>query len=168
MIDPEATARAFSRLHESGKVRSFGVSNYTPGAFDLLASYVDVPLVSNQIEVSVLQHENFNNGTVAHSQQHRIHPIIWSPLAGGRIFASEEEDAKRVRAALEVVREQIGAAAIDEVAFAWLFSHPAGFIAITGSSELEYIQRPISALAYTLTPEQWFTIWSAATGKKVP
>jgi predicted oxidoreductase len=40
-MDPESTARAFSKLHASGKVLNFGVSNYKPIDFDMLASFCD-------------------------------------------------------------------------------------------------------------------------------
>ena len=96
-----------------------------------------------------------------------MHPIAWSPLAGGRIFTSEAPTAIRVREALETVREDLGAPAIDDVALAWLFSHPAEFLTITGACDLDFIKRPIEALDYTLTREQWFMIWSAYTGHKV-
>lgn len=167
-MNPEGVARAFDRLASSGKVRHFGVSNYKPLDFEMLASYVNQPLITNQIEASVLQHDNFDDRTVAHALTKRIHPIVWSPLAGGRIFTGTSESEQRVRAALELVKNEIGAERIDDVAFAWLFNHPVGFVPITGSAELEFIRRPLDGLKYTLTPEQWFTIWSAQTGHRVP
>ncbi|MGO1736938.1 MAG: aldo/keto reductase [Leucobacter sp.] len=167
LADPHEIAQAFRQLKDSGKVRSFGVSNYKEQHLQLLESVVDVPLVTNQLEVSVLQHENFDDGTIAHAQRRGMHPIIWSPLAGGRIFTSEEPDAVRVREILEIVREEIGADTIDEVAFAWLATHPAGLAPITGSCETEFIKRAVSGASYRLTPEQWFWIWSAQTGHKV-
>lgn len=168
LMNPEETAAAFSQLHAQGKVRHFGVSNYKPFQFEMLASYCDQPLVTNQFETSVLQHENFENGSVAHALQRRIHPIAWSPLAGGRIFTGSDEASLRVRAELDIVRQEIGAETIDEVAFAWLFTHPAGFIPITGADDLTFVKRPVSALQYRLSNEQWFAIWSACNGHKVP
>jgi len=168
LMDPADTAAAFQKLHAEGKVRHFGVSNYKASQFDMLQSYLDLPLVTNQIEVSVLQHENFEDGTIAHAQRQRIHPIVWSPLAGGRIFSDDGEQGVRVRTELERVRQELGAATLDEVAFAWLYTHPSGLIPITGSSDMEFVRRPVAAQAHRLTREQWFTVWSAATGRKVP
>ena len=54
------------------------------------------------------------------------------------------------------------------MAFAWLFSHPAGLIPITGSGEIKLAERPVKALKYRLTPEQWFMVWTAVKGHKVP
>ncbi len=168
LLDPAEVAEAFEQLHREGKVRAVGVSNYKSADISLLQSYTSLPLVVNQIEASVLCHENFDDKTVQCAQERRMHPIAWSPLAGGRIFTSEAPAAVRVRAALEEVRQEIGAAAIDDVAFAWLFTHPAEFIAITGASDVEFIRRPVEALRYKLNREQWFLIWSAFTGTKVP
>lgn len=167
LMDPADTAAGFTRLKKEGKVRYFGVSNYKPAQFDMLQSYLDFPLVSNQIEVSVLQHDNFDDGTVAHAQSQRIHPMVWSPLAGGRIFNDQGEQGQRVRAALETVRLELSATSIDEIAFAWLYTHPVGFIPITGSCEIKFITRPVTAQEHHLTREQWFSIWSASTGRKV-
>ncbi len=168
LMDPESTAAAFDELYESGKVRHFGVSNYKPIDFEMLQSFSNQKLITNQIEVSVLQHENFDDRTVQHAVMKRIHPIVWSPLAGGRIFTGQGEEEVRVREALERIRDEIGAPAIDDVALAWIFTHPVGFVPITGAAELELIRRPIEALNYTLTKEQYFTIWSAKTGRRVP
>ncbi|WP_028709443.1 aldo/keto reductase [Propionicicella superfundia] len=166
-MNPEETAAAFSQLHEQGKVRFFGVSNYKAHHYEMLAGYCDQPLITNEIEASVLQHENFDDGTVAHCQQRRIHPIAWSPLAGGRVFTGTDDAAVRVRAELETVRAEIGAPTIDEVALAWLLSHPVGFLTITGAEDLGFVRRPVDALRHRLTDEQWFAIWSACTGHKV-
>lgn len=167
-MDPAEVARAFADLQKAGKVRHFGVSNYTPDYFDMLSKFVEEPLVTNQIEVSVLQHDNFDNGAIVSAQKYQIHPMVWSPLAGGRIFVGEDEQAVRVRKELQIVAEELGTDSIDEVAFAWLFSHPVGFVPITGSCEMEYIERPVNALKYRLNQEQWFAIWSAYTGRRVP
>lgn len=168
LMNPVEVAEAFDELHAAGKVRHFGVSNYTPIDYDMLASYVNQPLVTNQIEVSVLQHDNFDNRTVQHAMKNGIHPIVWSPLAGGRIFTGEDERSTRVRTALEEVSAEIGVDAIDHVALAWLFTNPVGFIPITGAAEMEFIRRPVEALQYKLTKEQYFKIWSANTGRRVP
>lgn len=167
-MDPEEISRAFEELQKEGKVRSFGVSNFLPDEFRLLKSYLTVPLITDQVELSPLRMGNLENGVINLCMEERIHPMLWSPLAGGRIFTGQNEEEVRLREVLEVIREEIGAEDIDEVAFAWLFSHPAGLIPITGSGEIGLAERPVKALKYRLTPEQWFMIWTAVKGHKVP
>lgn len=132
-LHPAEISRAFEELKQEGKVRTFGVSNFLPDEFRLLKSYLTVPSITNQVELSPLRMGNMENGVIDQCMEERIHPMLWSPLAGGRIFTGEGEEEVRLREVLEVIREEIGAEDIDEVAFAWLFSHPAGLIPITGS-----------------------------------
>lgn len=63
-MDPSEAAEAFTRLKQEGKVRHFGVSNFLPSQFNMLSSYLDFPLITNQIEVSAMQLEHFEKGTI--------------------------------------------------------------------------------------------------------
>ncbi len=167
-MDPEEVARAFDKLYKSGKVKSFGVSNYLPYEYGMLKSYVNVPLITNQIELSCLNMDNIDNGTLAFCMKERIHPMIWSPLAGGRIFTGTSETEKGLRDVLTTIKNEIGADSIDVVAFSWLLSHPAKLVPITGSGKIAHIKGIMKALEYKLTPEQWFMIWTVSKGHKVP
>lgn len=166
--NPENIAEAFYQLKKAGKVKAFGVSNYLPHEFHMLQSYCEEKLVTNQVEASVLCMDNFDNGNISMCLEKRIHPMIWSPLAGGRIFTSNDKQMTELRSVLKVIQEEVGADSIDEIAFAWLLSHPVGMIPITGSGEIAFVKKPVKALQYKLTPEQWYMIWTAVKGIKVP
>ena len=168
LMDPDEVAEAFTELRQSGKVLHFGVSNFTPSQFDLLASRLDFPLVTNQIEVSVLFLDLLHDGTVDQCLQRGIAPMIWSPLAGGRIFTGDGERAARVRQALQAAGEELGGASPDQVALAWLLTHPARLVPILGSSKIERLRSAARAETLRLSREQWFAIWSASTGTPVP
>jgi predicted oxidoreductase len=168
LMNADETAAAFTTLLEAGKVRHFGVSNFTPSQFDLLASRLSFPLVTNQVEISVMHLDAFLDGTLDQCQRLRIAPMAWSPLGGGDLFRSATPQAERLRSALATIGEQLGGATIDQVALAWLLSHPANIIPILGTGNLDRISAAVSATALTLTREQWFTIWSASTGTEVP
>ena len=139
-----------------------------PDQFDLLQSYVKEPLITNQVEFSALRMDNMENGVLNQCLKNKIHPMLWSPLAGGRIFTSEDPEAVRLRETLEVIREEIGADDIDTVAIAWLLAHPTRPLPITGSGKFKRVQRTVEAVKYKLTLEQWFMIWTAVKGHKVP
>jgi predicted oxidoreductase len=168
LMDPDEVAEAFTALRQSGKVLHFGVSNFTPSQFDLLASRLDFALVTNQIEVSVLSLDLLHDGTVDQCLQKGIAPMVWSPLAGGRIFSEDSERAARVRQALQAVGQELGVAPLDQVALSWVLTHPARFVPILGSGKIERIQSAVRAKALRLSREQWFAIWSASTGTPVP
>lgn len=168
LMDADEVAAALSELKQSGKVLHFGVSNFAPHQFDLLASRLDFPLVTNQIEVSVMYLDLLHDGTVDQCQQRRIAPMIWSPLAGGRLFSSQEESAVRLRRVMADLSEQLGGATIDQIAFAWLLQHPANMLPILGTQNLDRVKTAIAALNIKLTRSQWFQLWSASTGTEVP
>jgi len=168
LMDPDEVAEAFTALRQSGKVLHFGVSNFTPSQFDLLASRLDFPLVTNQIEVSVLFLDLLHDGTVDQCLQRGIAPMVWSPLAGGRIFGEDSEQAARVRQALQSVGQELGGASLDQVALAWLLAHPVRFVPVLGSGKIARIRSAVGAESLRLSREQWFTIWSASAGTPVP
>ncbi|MCD7036206.1 aldo/keto reductase family oxidoreductase [Metabacillus sp. GX 13764] len=166
-MDPEAVAEAFTALKKSGKVRHFGVSNFKSSQFRMLQSYLEMPLVTNQIELSAYQLENVEDGTLDLCQEMRIPPMAWSPLAGGSIFQAEGDKAVRLREVLEETAQQIGAGGIDEVLYAWLLVHPARIMPITGSGKIERVKAAVNALDLTLSREQWFKILEASRGHEV-
>jgi len=166
-MDPSQVAEAFTQLKQEGKVLFFGVSNFKRSQFKLLQSYLDFPLITNQIELSAYHLENFENGTLDLCQEEKISPMAWSPLAGGEIFYSKDDRAKNLRSKLELIAGEIGAQGIDEVLFAWLLSHPANIMPIVGSGNMDRIESAIRALDLTLTRDQWFDILQVAMGREI-
>jgi predicted oxidoreductase len=69
LVEPEEVVRAFDHLHSAGKVRYFGVSNNNPGQIVLLKNTVNQPLISNQVELSLLHHHLISDGIYANQQQ---------------------------------------------------------------------------------------------------
>lgn len=167
-MDPGEVADAFSSLKSAGKVRHFGVSNFKSHQFTMLQSFLEMDLITNQIELSAFHLENFEDGTLNLCMEKRIAPMAWSPLAGGKIFSSTEEKPARLRTVLLKVAEEIGAKDIDEVLFAWLLNHPARIMPITGSGRIERIERAVLALSYKLNRDQWFEIYQTSLGHDVP
>jgi len=167
-MNPKEVAEAFNQLHKEGKVRHFGVSNFLPSQFNMLQKHLDMPLVTNQIEVSPMQLEHFEKGTVDLLLEKGVAPMIWSPLAGGQIFTSQSEAAVRVRSMLEEIGAEIGANSIDEVMYAWLLVHPANMMPIVGSGKIERVKTAVEASKLSMTSEQWLRIYVAGMGHNLP
>ncbi|EOD01837.1 aldo/keto reductase [Caldisalinibacter kiritimatiensis] len=167
-MNPEEVAEAFNTLYRDGKVRNFGVSNFTPSQFNMLSSYLDMPLVTNQIEISVMQYENFRNGTIDLCLEKRIPPLAWSPLAGGKVFTSEDEKSVRLRNVLEKIADELNVDGIDKIMYAWLLNHPAKIIPIVGSGKISRVKRAVESLDIKLDRQQWFEILEASNGRRVP
>ncbi len=167
LMEVDEVAEAFRRLKESGKVLHFGVSNYTASQFALLQSRLDAPLVTNQIEINPVNMDATEDGNLDFLQQHRVKPMAWSCLAGGRIFNDQSEDMQRLRGVLETVREELSADSLDQVIFAWVSALPAKPLPIVGSGNIERVQAAIQSFDYRLTQEQWYRIWTASKGHGV-
>jgi predicted oxidoreductase len=167
LMNADEVAVAFTELKDSGKVKYFGVSNFLPLTYELLSSRLDFPLVTNQIEYSVLNMIEQTNGTLDYCQTHRIKPMAWSPYAGGRLF-SEPEKHKAVISVLKTLGEECGGAAIDQIAMAYVMKHPVGFIPILGTGKIDRIQSAVKSLSIELSREQWYRIWEASKGHAVP
>ncbi len=168
LMNADETAQAFEQLRQNGKVRFFGVSNFTPSQVTLLQSRLSIPLVTNQIECSVMMMDPLHDGTLDQCQELRIAPMAWSPLAGGRLFSEESEKASRLRSVLAAIGAEIGGYDLEQVAMAWLLRHPSGIFPVLGTGKRNRIQSAVESLGIELTREQWFRIWSASGGTPVP
>lgn len=166
-MNADDTAEGLMNVVNSGKVLNIGVSNFLPFQFDLLQSRLDIPLVTNQIEFSVMHLEPLYDGTLHHCQQKRISPMIWSPLAGGRLFTENSEQANRLRDELNRLANVYNVS-IAQVALSWIFAHPVNPIVVVGSGKIERIKEYSESINVELSREDWFRILAASEGKEVP
>ena len=164
MMDAEETGAALDEIVASGKAKSIGVSNFKLHDWTLLQSAMSSPLVTNQIELSLLAHEVFTNGDLAYLQERKVAPMAWSPLGGGSLFS---QDNTVLLDALKAIGESSG---VDEtaVAVAWLLAHPAKIMPVMGTNSLARISKISDALKVTMDRETWFELYSIALGSEVP
>lgn len=167
-FNPEEVAKAFHILKKSGKVLHFGVSNFTPQQFEMLNSFTEEKLVTNQVEISPSCLEHFDNGNIDYFLQKNIKPMAWSPLAGGQLLSPTTEKELRIFKTLTEIANELQIEAIDQLIYSWLFKHPSKIIPIVGSSKIERIKNAVDALAIDMSLEQWFKIYTASTGVGVP
>lgn len=157
------TGGALDELVVSGKVRAVGTSNFHPYDWQLLQSAMKTPLVTNQIELSVLAHEPLTNGDVAFHQMNATPILAWSPLAGGDLFAARNQTLLDL---LSRIGSQQGADAAA-VAVAWLLAHPARIIPVMGTNSIARIERLSDALTVSIDRQTWYEIYTAALGHEV-
>ena len=184
LCEPDEVARAFDDLEKSGKVRWFGVSNHTPLQIELLKKSVEQPIVVNQIELSLKALRAFNEGidfnrqgefatTVGILDYCQLNNILiqaWSPLAGASFTPGREE----------VPTEEIEGTAVMEqlckkydcmpaaIKVAWLLRHPSNMQVIIGSVNAERIQAAAEGSDIRLTRDEWYQLYIAARGKRLP
>lgn len=168
LLQVDEVAECFAALKAAGKVRYFGVSNFTPSQFASLQMACGGSLVTNQIELSPLHLAPLDNGLLDQCVQHKIKPMAWSCLAGGALLTPTEPRGERVLQALQVVAEELGLADIEAVVYAWVLSLPSNPLPLLGSSKIERIKVAVQADGLRLNREQWYRIWEASNGASVP
>ncbi|NIF36363.1 aldo/keto reductase family oxidoreductase [Enterobacter sp. Tr-810] len=166
LMDADEVAEAFLNLHQSGKVRHFGVSNFTPAQFALLQSRLPFTLATNQVEISPVHQPLLLDGTLDQLQQLRIRPMAWSCLGGGRLF--NDDAFQPLRDELSTIAQELNAESIEQVVYAWIMRLPSKPLPIIGSGKIERVRSAIAAEALDMTRQQWFRIRKAALGYDVP
>ena len=160
------TGACLDALIQAGKIAAAGVSNFSTSDVNLLHSAMRYPLVTNQLEISLLVQHTFTDGSLSQCQQLNMRPMAWSPLSGGRLFG-EEAAAQRLRPALTRIANAQGVD-IDAVALAWLLTHPAGIVPVVGTNNFERMARLGDAFKVQIDLETWYELWTLAAGKEVP
>jgi predicted oxidoreductase len=167
-FDPAEVAEAFTQLKQQGKVLHFGVSNFTPGQFEMLQGFLDMKLVTNQIEVSPYCLEHFENGNMDFFLNSGIHPMAWSPVAGGRLMSPWDGKGPRIMPVIKQVAEELGTDDVEKVIYAWLLKHPTQILPVVGSGKMQRIKSAVAGLNLDMSLEQWYMIYVAALGKELP
>ncbi|GGY29222.1 aldo/keto reductase [Pseudoduganella albidiflava] len=164
LMDFDEIAETFEGLRAAGKVKHFGVSNFSRHQFESL--HRRLPLSTNQVEFSPLHTAPMYDETFDGLQDLGVAPMIWSPLAGGRLFRDDP--------ATEALRGTIARIAADieqpfgSVVLAWIMQLPSRPIPLTGSGRIEAIEEAVWATRIKLSRSQWFEILRAAQGHEVP
>ena len=175
LMAPDEVAEAFDTLHQSGKVRAFGVSNFLPSKVTALQSRLPMPLAVNQVEIHPGRLACFTDGTLDQCLAEGITPLAWSPLgqgvyAAGGTVSDQHPEREKQEALLKVLDETAARHGVSRtvVTLAWLMKHPSGIIPIVGSSQPERIREVAGADAVELSREDWYRIFVAARGQKLP
>jgi len=191
LVEPEEVAQAFDELHESGKVRYFGVSNHTAAQIQLLKKAVRQPIIVNQIHLGLGYADAFTDGveftvelaqaatanecylgvsgagTIDYCRLQDIQIQAWSPLRGDLLNPKADSPPELKAAAqklteLAAVKQSTPAA----LALAWLLHHPAGIVPITGASTVKHLIENCAADRVSLSNEEWYDLLAAAADIK--
>jgi predicted oxidoreductase len=163
LMQPDEIAEAISILKQQGKIKDFGVSNFTPSQVALISKNVEISV--NQIEFSLTQHSAMHDGTLDHMMLHNIQPMAWSPL--GIIFKDHTEQTQRIKKQLDELKEAYNATE-DQLLLAWILKHPSKIHPVIGTTSKERITNASKALTIDLDLEDWFLMLVASQGHKVP
>ncbi|MYV76606.1 aldo/keto reductase [Streptomyces sp. SID1046] len=186
LADVDETAAALTSLHRQGLVRGFGVSNMGAAQIAHLQARLDVPLVANQLEMSLHSRawveagvllntpdsarNGFPFGTLEHCRDHGIRLQAWGALAQGRFTGLQETPAERATAALLTELARKKDTTPETVLLWWLMRHPAAIAPVIGSARPERIRACADAALREpeLTHEEWYELWITARGVPLP
>ncbi|MCL2461735.1 MAG: aldo/keto reductase [Defluviitaleaceae bacterium] len=184
LCEPEEVAEAFGELHDKGRVRHFGVSNFNSMQIELLQKSLGQKLVVNQMQFgpahtgmidaginvntkseaandrdgSVLEYCRLNNITIQ----------AWSPFQygfiEGVILGSEKFPELN-----ETIRRIAAEKGVSDMAVvvAWILRHPAKIQTIVGTTKAARLPLIAKACGIELSRRDWYDIYLAA-GNQLP
>ena len=163
---PRETAETLMALRREGKIDRVGVSNFTPSQHEALAAHLNVPIETTQPEYSAAALGPLRDGTFDLCMRDGVVPLAWSPLAGGRLVTGEN-----VRPELLAVIDDIAKArgtTREQVAYAFVLSHPARPVVLLGTQKPERIVTATSSPVQSLDRTELYRIVAASEGRPLP
>jgi predicted oxidoreductase len=166
LTHPAEVAATLDALRSAGKVREVGVSNHTPAQVAALSAHLPFPLVANQPEYSALHLDPLRDGTFDACMRDGVVPLVWSPLAGGRL-ATGEGIPSELLTVLDRLAER---EAVDRatIALAFALAHPSRPVAIIGTQNPQRIRSSLDALGVTLDRADVYAVIQASEGVPLP
>ena len=163
LINVEEVAATITALKNAGKIKSFGVSNFTTSQVALLHKYI--PVEHHQVEISVTNLNAFDNGVLDQCQLEKIEAQSWSPLGNG-LFTENTEQHTRILAEAASL-SKVYACSVNQILLAFLFAHPSQIVPVIGTTKFERISEAKKAMEIELKREDFYKLWTASTGKEV-
>lgn len=179
LMEPEEVAEAFTRLHSSGKVHHFGVSNQNPMQIELLSKYLNQKLIINQLQFGIMNTGMIDAGLNVNmknpeSIDHdgsvldycRLKDITiqaWSPFQYGFFDGVYLDNDKfpELNQQINKLSEEKGVPNTAIVA-AWIARHPAKFQVIAGTMNPLRLKDICQASKVELTRQEWYDIYLSA------
>lgn len=162
-LDPlsnlEETALTLERLRTSGKIRNIGVANFTVFQHQLLASYLRVPIVTNHIELNLLNTTALDNGQIDYIKQRYMRPLAAAPLAGGRIENGTDPLAVRVHYKLGEIAKRHNTN-VESIAVAWIIK--LGALPLIGTLNEQRIRNIVAAFDINLDQQDWYDLYNTS------
>lgn len=187
LMQPEEVAEAFHLLQKAGKVRHFGVSNMNGHQIKYLQTFLEQPIVVNQLQMSLThldwldegvlvnhaegQVVGFTPGIVEYCRSHNIQLQAWGCLSKG-LFTGKDVSAesKSIQTTARLVEQfavELGASR-EAIVLAWLMRHPAGIQPLIGTTNTQRIRACHQAENIELSREQWYQLYVSARGRMLP
>ena len=144
------------KAKNQGEIRHFGVANFTVQQYKLFASRVEDEIITNHLSFNLLDNEALEDGRIDLIKQNYSKPLVFGPLANGRILNGMDAKAQRLRAVLVGLQEKYNSN-VEQLAVAWLYK--LDVLPIIGALNKERIKNATSASEMNLSYEDWHKIY---------
>ena len=162
LMDQHEISKAVEKLKRDGKIRQFGVSNFTPSQIALLETAVRVE--GNQVECSLTHNEVMEDGTLDDCIIKERMAMAWSPL--GTYFRKSSDQSKRIQKVMDLLTDKYKATE-DQLLLSWIMKHPANIFPVVGTATPERLSLAMKAVDISLELEDWFLLLEASNGEEV-
>ena len=160
LMDISIIADTVRRLIKSGKIKSFGVSNFTASQMDMFKGKLDISY--NQINLSLTHLDHMFDGTLEYMQANDILPMAYSPL--GSYFNEENGKIKKV---VDKLKNKYSCTDY-QILISWLLKHPSRIYPVIGTTKSNRIKSTLESLKIEIDLIDWFELLEASVGKRVP
>jgi predicted oxidoreductase len=189
LTDVAEVAAAVAQLLVEGKVRQVGVSNMSGAQIRVLQDRLEVPVVANQLEMSLLKRAwlesqvlvnhadsldfSFPHGTLEYCTGNGVTLQAYGALARGLYTGAAPEDPTTAQSYTAVLVKELAGrygATGEAVLLGWLMKHPAGIAPVIGTVNPARIAACADAarVAQAMTRADWYGLWIAARGGNLP
>ena len=184
LMEPEEVAEAFTILHDSGKVKYFGVSNHNPMQIELLKRYLRHKIIINQLQLSITNTGMIDSGLHVNMRVDssidrdgsileycRLNDITiqaWSPFLYG-FFEGVFLDNDKFPELNKTISEMAAAKGVPNtaIAIAWILRHPAKIQPIVGTTNPKRLKDICKASTVELSRQEWYALYKSA-GNTIP
>ena len=162
LINPSEIAEAIDKLKNDGKIRQFGVSNFSPSQIQLLEKEIQVE--ANQVEFSLSTNTVMNDGTLDDCITFDRLAMSWSPLGG--YFKETSKANTRIKKVLADFTKKYNATE-DQLLLAWILKHPSKVHPVVGTSTPKRLKMAMEAVSIEMDVQDWFILLEANEGHEV-
>ncbi len=160
LMDINIIANTVEVLIKSGKIKSFGVSNFTADQMDMFKGKVEI--LYNQINLSLTHLDHMFDGTLEYMQANKILPMAYSPL--GSYF---KEGSNKIKKVVESLKDKYSCTDY-QLLISWLLKHPSKVYPVIGTTKSDRIKKSMKSLKIEIELIDWFELLEASVGNRVP
>ncbi|CAG2535108.1 MULTISPECIES: aldo/keto reductase [Maribacter] len=162
LMDPSEIAEAIDKLKIEGKIKQFGVSNFSPSQIQLIEKEIQVE--ANQVEFSLSSNGVMNDGTLDDCVTFDRLAMSWSPL--GSYFREDSKANLRIKTVLADLTKKYGATE-DQLLLAWILKHPSTIHPVVGTATPQRLKLAMDAVEIDMELQDWFILLEANEGHEV-